>query len=247
MFSQSTAQIYSRTNRVGPDGLDWLTKGGKEMKNDVDLQRDVFDELKWEPAVHSTDIGVIVKDGVVTLEGVVDSYPEKWAAERAAKRVSGVKALALELEVKLPGSGKQTDADIAEAAENALKWDVLVPQDRIKVTVEKGFLTLEGQVDWEFQRSAAKRAVQYLMGVQGVANAITVKPKVAPSDVKTQIEAALKRNAVLDAQQISVQADGGKVTLRGNVRSWAERDEAEAAAWAAPGVNEVKDLIAVTY
>lgn len=217
------------------------------MKNDVDLQRDVFDELKWEPAVHSTDIGVIVKDGVVTLEGVVDSYPEKWAAERAAKRVSGVKALALELEVKLPGSGEQTDADIAEAAENALKWDVLVPQDRIKVTVEKGFLTLEGQVDWEFQRSAAKRAVQYLTGVKGVANAITVKPKVAPTDVKAQIEAALKRNAILDAQQIKVQADGGKVTLRGNVRSWAERDEAEAAAWAAPGVNEVTDFIAVTY
>lgn len=217
------------------------------MKNDVDLQRDVFDELKWEPAVHSTDIGVIVKDGVVTLEGVVDSYPEKWAAERAAKRVSGVKALALELEVKLPGSGQQTDADIAEAAENALKWDVLVPQDRIKVTVEKGFLTLEGQVDWEFQRSAAKRAVQYLTGVKGVANAITVKPKVAPTDVKAQIEAALKRNAILDAQQIKVQADGGKVTLRGNVRSWAERDEAEAAAWAAPGVNEVTDFIAVTY
>jgi osmotically-inducible protein OsmY len=217
------------------------------MKNDVDLQRDVFDELKWEPAVHSTDIGVIVKDGVVTLEGVVDSYPEKWAAERAAKRVSGVKALALELEVKLPGFGKQSDADIAEAAENALKWDVLVPQDRIKVTVEKGFLTLEGQVDWEFQRSAAKRAVQYLTGVKGVANAITVKPKVAPTDVKAQIEAALKRNAILDAQQIKVQADGGKVTLRGNVRSWAERDEAEAAAWAAPGVNEVTDFIAVTY
>jgi osmotically-inducible protein OsmY len=217
------------------------------MKNDVDLQRDVFDELKWEPAVHSTDIGVIVKDGVVTLEGVVDSYPEKWAAERAAKRVSGVKALALELEVKLPGSGKQTDADIAEAAENALKWDVLVPQDRIKVTVEKGFLTLEGQVDWEFQRSAAKRAVQYLTGVKGVANEITVKPKVAPTDVKAQIEAALKRNAILDAQQIKVQADGGKVTLRGNVRSWAERDEAEAAAWAAPGVNEVTDFIAVKY
>ena len=205
------------------------------MKNDVDLQRDVFDELKWEPAVHSTDIGVIVKDGVVTLEGVVDSYPEKWAAERAAKRVSGVKALALELEVKLPGFGKQTDADIAEAAENAFKWDVLVPQDRIKVTVEKGFLTLEGQVDWEFQRSAAKRAVQYLTGVNGVANAITVKPKVAPTDVKAQIEAALKRNAILDAQQIKVQADGGKVTLRGNVRSWVERDKAEAAAWAAPG------------
>ena len=216
------------------------------MKNDVDLQRDVFDELKWEPAVHSTHIGVIVRDGVVTLEGVVDSYPEKWAAERAVKRVAGVKALAEELEVKLPGSGKQTDADIAEAAENAMKWDVLVPQDRIKVTVEKGFLTLEGQVDGEFQRSAAKRAVQYLTGVKGVANEITVKPNVAPTDVKAKIEAALKRNAILDAQQIQVEAEGGKVTLRGCVSSWMERDEAEAAAWAAPGVEKVKDLIAVT-
>ena len=217
------------------------------MKNDVDLQRDVFDELKWEPAVHSTHIGVTVKDGVVTLEGVVDSYPEKWAAERAVKRVAGVKALAEELEVKLPGFGKQTDADIAEAAENALEWDTEVPEDRIKVTVEKGFLTLEGEVDWEFQRAAAKRAVQYLAGVKGVANEITLKPNVAPVDVKAKIEAALKRNAILDAEQINVQADGGKVTLRGSVSSWAERDEAEAAAWSAPGVNEVNDFIAVTY
>jgi osmotically-inducible protein OsmY len=217
------------------------------MKNDLDLQRDVFDELKWEPAVHSTNIGVIVKDGVVTLEGVVDSYPEKWAAERAAKRVSGVKALALELEVKLPGSGEQTDADIAEAAESALRWDILAPQDRIKVTVEKGFLTLEGEVDWEYQRSAAKKAVLNLTGVKGVANEITVKPNVAPIDVKAKIEAALKRNAILDAEQIHVQADGGKVTLSGCVSSWAERDEAEAAAWSAPGVSEVKDVIAVTY
>jgi len=216
------------------------------MKNDSDLQRDVFDELKWEPAVHSTNIGVIVKDGVVTLEGVVDSYPEKWAAERAAKRVSGVKALALELEVKLPGSGQQTDADIAEAAENALKWDVLVPQDRIKVTVEKGFLTLEGQVDWQMERSAAERAVLNLTGVMGIANEITIKPSVAPSDIKAKIEAALKRSAILDAQQIKVMADGGKVTLSGSVSSWAEWDEAESAAWAAPGVNEVKNLIAVT-
>ena len=216
------------------------------MKNDLDLQRDVFDELKWEPAVHSTNIGVIVKDGVVTLEGVVDSYPEKWAAERAAKRVSGVKALALELEVKLPGSGQQTDADIAEAAENALKWDVLVPQDRIKVTVEKGFLTLEGQVDWQMERSAAERAVLNLTGVMGIANEITIKPSVAPSDIKAKIEAALKRSAILDAQQIKVMVDGGKVTLSGSVSSWAEWDEAESAAWAAPGVNEVKNLIAVT-
>jgi osmotically-inducible protein OsmY len=216
------------------------------MKNDLELQRDVFDELKWEPAVHSTDIGVTVKDGVVTLEGVVDSYPEKWAAERAAKRVAGVKALALELEVKLPVFGKHTDADIAKAAEDALEWNVLVPRDRIKVTVEKGFLTLEGEVNWQTERSEAERAVRYLTGVKGVANEITVKPKALPTDVKAKIEAALNRNAILDAQQIKVEADGGKVTLRGTVSSWAERDEAEAAAWAAPGVEEVKDFIAVT-
>jgi osmotically-inducible protein OsmY len=216
------------------------------MKNDKDLQRDVFDELRWEPAVQSTDIGVTAKDGVVTLAGVVDSYPEKWAAERAAKRVSGVKALALDLEVKLPGSGNQTDADIAEAAENTLDWDVSVPQDRIKVTVDKGFLTLEGEVDWQFQRSAAERAVVNLTGVKGVANEITIKPQVAPTDIKAKIEAALNRSAILDAGDIMVQTDGGKVTLSGSVSSWAERDEAESAAWAAPGVTEVKDLIMVT-
>jgi osmotically-inducible protein OsmY len=217
------------------------------MKSDRELQIDVLDELRWEPGVNATDIGATVKDGVVTLEGTVDSFAEKWAAEKAVKRLPGVKALAVELKVELPGSSERTDADIARAAENALKWDISVPSDRIKVTAEEGFLTLEGEVDWEYQRSAAKGAVQYLMGVKGVTNLITVKPKVAPTDVKEKIEAAFKRNAILDANQIKVQADGGKVTLSGSVHSWAEREEAVTAAWSAPGVSEVSDLIAVLY
>ena len=218
------------------------------MKNDPNVQRSVQDELSWEPGVaNSSKIGVAVKDGVVTLTGVVNSFAEKWAAERAAKRVYGVNALASELKVELPGFAKRTDADIAQAAENALDWDISVPADSVKVTVEDGWVTLEGNVDWQYQRTSAQDDVQYLTGVKGVSNEIDVKPKVAPSDVKAKIEAALERNAILDAQYIKVEADGGKVTLTGNVSSWAEWDEADSAAWAAPGVTEVKNFVTVNY
>ena len=216
------------------------------MNSDRQLQLDVLDELRWEPGVKATDIGVTVKDGVVTLEGTVDSYAEKWAAEEAVKRLPGVKAVAMDIEVKIPGSNERTDTDIAQAAETALKWDVAVPHKQIKVSVERGFVTLEGEVDWKFQKSAADRAVRHLKGVTGMNNFITIKPKVAPENVSEKIEAALKRNAILDAQHIKVQAEGSKVTLSGSVHSWAEFDAAVDAAWAAPGVSEVKNLLTVS-
>ena len=217
------------------------------MKTDKEIQLDVLDELRWDPSVNAADIGVTVKDGVVTLEGTVDSYAEKSSAEKAVKRLPSVKGLAMELEVKLPGSSERTDSDIARAAETALKWDIAVPHDEIRAIAEKGFLTLEGEVNWQFQKSAAERAVEHLTGVKGVWNKITIKPKVVAAEVKDKIDAALKRNAILDAQQIKVQVDGSKVTLSGSVRTWDEFDEAAYAAWAAPGVSELKNLLTVSH
>jgi osmotically-inducible protein OsmY len=216
------------------------------MKSDKDLQHDVQEELKWEPSVNAAHIGVTVKEGIVTLTGHVPSYAEKYGAEKAAKRVYSVKAVADELDVKLPGSSKRTDEDIAQACVNALKANYSVPDEKIKVVVNSGSVTLEGQVEWQFQKEAAMNAVRYLTGVIGVANKITVKAHVSSGDVKDKIEAAFKRSAEIDARRVSVEARDGKVILHGRVRSWTEREEAQQAAWAAPGVTAVENQLAVT-
>jgi len=213
------------------------------MKTDSELRRDVERELEWDPSIDARNIGVAVKNGVVTLTGYVSSYADKWRAERIAKRVAGVTAIANEIEVKL--STERTDPDIAEAARAALKSDSRLPADRIKVIVERGWVTLEGTVDYYYQKSAAESDVRYIAGVRGVTNAIVVTPKVSPTDIRLKIEEALKRSAQLDASRISVETEGSKVILSGTVRSWAEREEAELAAWAAPGVTEVENRIKV--
>ena len=214
------------------------------MKTDTQLRDDIQAELTWAPDVKSSDIGVIVKDGVVTLTGHLSSYAEKYAVERAAQRVYGVKALAIELTVKLPFDNQRTDADIAMAAERALEWNVLVPDDKIHPMVEKGWLTLNGEVEWDYQRSAAESAVCNLMGVTGVSNLVKVKPKVSPADIEKKIHDALSRQADREARQLAITVSGSQVTLRGTVHSWTERDAVQGAAWATPGVTVVvNDLL----
>jgi osmotically-inducible protein OsmY len=213
---------------------------------DTDIQRDITQELKWEPSLRDDDIAVGVRDGIVTLAGFVDSYAEKGQAERAAGKVKGVKAIANELEVKVPGPSVRTDPEIARAATQGLEWNVAVPHDRIRVRVEKGWITLEGQVDWYYQKQAAERAVRPLTGVRGVFNAITLVAQPTPRDVKKRIKDALHRAAELDADRVIVEITANKATLTGAVRSYAEMKDAERAARNAPGITEVENQLAIT-
>jgi osmotically-inducible protein OsmY len=216
------------------------------MKTDAELQQDVMNELQWEPTVETAEIMVAVKDGVVTLSGYVDSYVKKGTAECAAARVFGVRAVAEEIQVRLPGSLERSDEDIAGAVSNVIDWNVLVPRDRVEVQVQDGLVTLSGEVDWGYQKFAAEEAVRYLMGVVRVSNQMTVKPTVKPQDVKDKIESAFQRNALLDSRRITVETRGSWVILSGSVRTWGERAEAQWAAWAAPGVSEVENNIIIS-
>lgn len=215
------------------------------MRSDSDIKRDVELELRWDPDITSDDIGVAVKDGVVTLTGFVRSYSEKYEAERDAKRVSGVVGLANDIEVRLPNSDQRPDPEIAREVVSAIKSQLPFTSEHITPAVRDGWVTLEGEVEWNYQRNLAEAAVRRLKGVKGVSNLIHIKPRAAPSDVKRKIEEALKRQAELEADEITVEVNGGEVILRGKVRSWAERKEAERAAWQAPGVTKVDNRITV--
>ena len=213
------------------------------MKADNDVQKDVMAQLNWEPFLNASEIGVAVKNGVVTLSGIVDTYNKKMMAEKAAKKVSGVKAVALDIQVGVSPIFKKTDSEIAETVLNALRLHTAVQEDRIKIKVENGIVTLEGDVEWEYQRKAAKSAIENLPGVRDVLSYITVKPRVAASDLEQKINAAFHRSASIDAEKVTVETIGSKVILKGTVRSMAEKDDAEDAVWAAPGVITVENKL----
>jgi osmotically-inducible protein OsmY len=216
------------------------------MRSDSDIKRDVEEELKWEPNVDATDIAVAVKNGVVTLTGFVRSYAHKLAAERAAKSVSGVIGLANDLEVRLPGADERPDPEIAREVAAELKVWLPASSEHIKPVVKNGWVTLEGEVEWNYQRDYAERAIRWIKGVKGVSNLIRLTPRVTPTEIKRKIEEAFRRSALIDANRVTVEASGDAVMLGGTVRSWAERQEAERAAWLAPGVTRVDNRITIS-
>ena len=218
-----------------------------DAKSDAEIKTDVLAELKYEPSVKVTDIGVLVKDGTVTLNGYATNYAEKWEAVRAAKRVAGVTAIADDIKVKLWDSFVRTDGDIATTAANQIKWITSIPTGKVQLTVSDGWITLEGELEWWFEKNEAERAVQSLAGVKGVTNEIKIKPKASASVIESDIERALERNALLDDSDIEVAVSGTKVTLRGTVSNYSEREEAVRIAWAAAGVTSVDDQLDIDW
>jgi len=215
------------------------------MKLDSEIQKDVMAEIRWEPLLNVSEIGVSVKNSIVTLSGTVDTYTKKLKAEEAAKRVVGVKAVVENVDVKVSSLGQKTDADIAEAVVNALRWHTSVPDEKIKVKVEKGWVTLDGSVEWEFQRNSAKNAITNLSGVIGISNNIKIMPTLKVTDIKNKIASAFQRSATIDSEKINIIADGSRITLTGKVRSYTEKKDAENAAWLAPGVDRVENKIEI--
>jgi len=216
------------------------------MRSDREIERDVREELNWDPDLDADDIAISVKDGVVTLAGFTRSYSDRLEAERAAKRVAGVHAVANDIEVRLPSIDQRPDPDIARDAVSSLKAQLPLSHENIKVIVKDGWLTLEGTVEWQYQKTTAENAVRKVKGVKGVTNVISLKPKVEPTDIQRRIQEAFKRNAEVDANRITVETHGSEVVLKGTVRSWIEREEAERVAWSAPGITRVDDRIVVS-
>jgi osmotically-inducible protein OsmY len=216
------------------------------MKSDSEIERDVKEELQWDPDLDATDIAVAVKNGVVTLAGFVKSYTDKYEAEAAAKRVAGVAAVANDLEVRMPSVDERPDPEIARDAVAAIKSQLPISSEHIKLVVKGGWVTLEGQVEWQYQKNAAENAVRRIKGVKGVSNLIVLKPRAQPAEIKNKILDAFRRNAELDANRIQIETNGSEVILKGTVRSWIEREEAERVAWSAPGVTKVEDRIVVS-